>query len=391
MSQSNRILIVGAGFSGAVLSRELAELLDARVLLIDVRDHVAGNCHTERDPGSGVMLHKYGAHIFHTGREDVWNYVRRFSEFGPYVNRVKASTRRGVFPLPINLMTINQFFGKRFSPAEARAFIGTLGDPAIGEPRNFEEQALKFVGRELYDAFLYGYTKKQWGCEPRELAASLLQRLPIRFNYDDSYFSDRFQGIPVDGYTAVIERILAHENIEVKLRTPWHPGMEEEFTHVIFTGPIDHYYNHRFGRLGYRTVFWDHREARGDFQGNAVINYPDMSDAFTRVVEHKHFAPWEDHEKTVVSTEFSKETGEADVPYYPKRLAPDKAVLDQYLKLARQETKTSFLGRLATYRYLDMHQVIAEALDFAPRLAHAMRDRQPRPILPDGQQGVRNS
>ena len=380
---ASRILVVGAGFSGAVIARELAERLDAKIVIIDERDHVAGNCHTERDADTGVMVHKYGAHIFHTSREDVWKYVTRFSDFGPYVNRVKASTPRGVFPLPINLMTINHFFGRRFSPAEARKFIATLGDPSIGEPRNFEEQALKFVGRELYETFFYGYTKKQWGCEPRELAASLLKRLPVRFNYDDSYFSDRYQGIPVDGYTAIVQRLLDHEKIEVKTGTPWQDGMGADFAHVIFTGPIDGYYGHRFGRLGYRTVYWDRAVHDGDFQGNAVINYPDPGVPHTRMVEHKHFAPWETHEKTVVFTEYSKETTPTDAPFYPKRLAPDRALLDQYLALARAETNVSFVGRLATYRYLDMHQVVAEALDFAPRLAEAIRAGHPRPVLPE--------
>jgi len=379
---ASRILVVGAGFSGAVIARELAEKLDHPILVLEARDHVAGNCHTERDAKTGVMLHKYGAHIFHTPREDVWNYVRRYSEFGPYLHRVRASTPRGVFGLPLNLMTINHFFGRRFSPAEAEAHIATLADSTIGEPRNFEEQALKFVGRELYDTFFYGYTKKQWGCEPRELSASILKRLPVRFNYDDSYFGDRFQGIPVDGYTAIIERLLAHEKIEVKLGTPWQAGLGAEFAHVIFTGPIDHYYNHRFGRLGYRTMFWDQSTHRGDYQGTSVMNYPDPAVPYTRVVEHKHFAPWESHEQTAVFTEFSKETTETDVPFYPKSLAPDKVLLAKYLELARNETQVSFLGRLATYRYLDMHQVVAEALDFAPALAAAIREKQPRPVLP---------
>ena len=309
---ASRILVVGAGFSGAVMARELAEALGSKILVIDERDHVAGNCYTERETKYGIMVHKYGAHIFHTDREDIWNYVRRYSEFGPYVNRVKASTSRGVFGLPINLLTINNFFGKRFSPAEAQAFIATLGDPTIGEPQNFEEQALKFVGRELYETFFYGYTKKQWGCEPRDLSASLLKSLPIRFNYNDSYFNDRFQGIPVKGYTAIMEGLLDHENIEVKLSTPWNPGMSGEFSHVIFTGPIDHYYNYQFGRLGYRTVYWDKAYHEGDFQGNAVMNYPGMEVPFTRILEHKHFAPWEKHEHTAVFTEYSKETTETD-------------------------------------------------------------------------------
>jgi UDP-galactopyranose mutase len=383
MSPANRILIVGAGFSGAVLGRELARLLDARILLIDVRDHVAGNCYTERDAGTQVMLHRYGPHIFHTSREDVWKYVRSFSEFGTYVHHIKAAIPRGIYALPINLSTINQFFGKRFTPVEARTFVETLGDKSIREPQNFEEQALKFIGKELYEAFFYGYSKKQWGCEPRELSAAILKRLPVRFNYSDDYYGDRYQGIPVDGYTAIIERILAHDSLEVRLSTEWDAAMAGEFEHVIFTGPLDQFYGYRFGRLGYRTVFWDHKQERGDYQGCAQINYPDMSQPFTRVIEHKHFTPWENHEETIVSNEFSKETGEGDVPYYPKRLATDKALLAQYLRLAEQETKVSFLGRLATYRYLDMHHIIGEALDFAPRLAKAIRNGQPRPVFPE--------
>ena len=383
MSRKNRILIVGAGFSGAVLARQLAEIADLSVLLIDSRDHLAGNCHTERDAETDVIVHRYGPHIFHTDREDVWNYVRRFSEFRPFFHRAKASIPRGVFGLPISLGTINQFFGKRFSPEEARAFVAGLGDKSIPEPRNFEEQALKFIGRELYEAFFYGYSKKQWGCEPRELSASILKRLPIRFDYNDVYYSDPYQGMPVGGYTPLFERLTEHKNIEIKLSTPWTPGMDAEFDHLVFTGPLDQFYGHRFGRLGYRTVFWDNRVARGDFQGTAVMNYPDAEIPYTRIVEHKHFAPWESHEGTFISTEYSKETEPDDVPFYPKRLAPDQAILEQYVKVAQQETKTSFLGRLATYRYLDMHQVIGEALDFAPRLADAIHTGGSRPIFPN--------
>jgi UDP-galactopyranose mutase len=378
----SRLLVVGAGFSGAVAARELAEALDRPVLVIDERDHVAGNCHTERDAATGIMLHRYGAHIFHTSREDVWNYMRRFSEFGSYINRVKASIPRGVFGLPINLLTINQFFGRRFSPDEARAFMAELGDARIVEPKNFEEQALKFIGRELYEAFFYGYTLKQWGCEPRELPASLLKRLPVRFNYNDDYFSDRFQGIPVKGYTAIVEGLLDHPQIEVRLGVAWEAGLADEFDHVVFTGPLDQFYDYRFGRLGYRTVFWERNDYPGDFQGNAVMNYPGTEVPYTRKVEHKHFAPWEQHEKTVVFTEFSKETEPADIRFYPKGLAADKTLLAQYEELVRRETKVSFLGRLATYRYLDMHQVVAEALDFAPLLAAAIRSGKPRPRRP---------
>ena len=206
--------------------------------------------------------------------------------------------------------------------------------------------------------------------------------MPIRFNYDDSYFTDKFQGIPLDGYTAMVESILRDERIEVKLGTPWEPGMRDEFAHVIYTGPIDAFYQRRFGRLGYRTLSWEAAHHRGDFQGNAVINYPDSDVPYTRIVEHKYFTPWENHEDTIVYTEFSRETSGDDTPFYPKGLAPDKALLEKYRALAREETKVSFLGRLATYRYLDMHQVIGEALDFSPSLAEAIRLERRRPVFP---------
>jgi UDP-galactopyranose mutase len=364
---NQRYLVVGAGFSGAVLARELVTHLDAKVLVIDERPHIGGNCFTERDPATGVMVHRYGPHIFHTSNEAVWQYVCRFGEFVPFVNRVKASVRRGIFSLPINLATINQFYGRRFNPQQARAFVESIADKNVGEPANFEEQALKFLGRELYETFFYGYTRKQWGCDPRELPASILKRLPIRFNYNDSYYESRHQGIPRDGYTALIKRILEHPDIEIQLARRFEPVMADEFVHCFYCGSLDAYFGHRLGRLGYRTVYWDRHEENGDFQGNAVINYTEMTEPHTRIHEHKHFAPWEEHSRTVAFVEFSKETAGSDIPYYPKRLAADEALFNEYAALAANETKTVFLGRLATYRYLDMHMVIAEALAVAQR------------------------
>lgn len=377
-----RVLIVGSGFSGAVLARQLADLGGIPSLVIDSREHVAGNCHTERDEGTGIMVHRYGPHIFHTDRPDVWGYVQRFGEFRPFVNRVKASISRGVFSLPINLHTINQFFGKRLNPEEARAFLQGKADKGIGEPANFEEQALKFIGRELYEAFFQGYTRKQWGCDPTELPASILTRLPVRFSYDDNYYNSPFQGMPAGGYTEIVSRILDHELIAVRLGTAYEPAMAGEFMHVFHTGPLDGYFGHRLGRLSYRTVFWDKSESTGDFQGNAVINYPGMEVDYTRVHEHKHFAPWEKHEKTLSFVEYSKETGEGDIPYYPKRLSGDKELLAAYAALARGEERVSFLGRLATYRYMDMHQVIGEAIDFAAEWLAAAAAGSPRPVFP---------
>jgi UDP-galactopyranose mutase len=378
----NRLLIVGAGFSGSVLARQLADQGHPSIV-IDARDHIAGNCHTERDPGTKVMEHVYGPHIFNTSNQRVWDYINRFGRFRPFVNRVKASTARGVFSLPINLHTINQFFSVRLSPREAAALIAGKGDSSIGEPRNFEEQALKFIGRELYEAFFYGYTRKQWGCEPRELPAAILKRLPVRFTYDDNYYNSTYQGIPEEGYTEVIRRMLEHPGIEVKLGVPWEPAMASEFSHVFFTGPIDAFFDHKHGRLGYRTVFWEKQIHEGDFQGNAVINYTEMTEPFTRVHEHKHFAPWEKHEKTTVFTEFSKETEPQDIPYYPKRLSADKSILQKYRTEAEGSEGVSFLGRLATYRYMDMHHVIGEALEFSDAFLAAQTSGAKLPVFPN--------
>jgi UDP-galactopyranose mutase len=359
------IAIAGAGFAGAVLARELVDSGRFTVTIYEERDHIAGNCHTSRDPKTGIMVHHYGPHIFNTNREDVWDYVNSLGEFGPYTNRVKAVTARGVFSLPVNLLTINQFFGTRFSPQEAAEFVSTLGDQSIGEPASFEEQALKFLGRELYDNFFYGYTKKQWGVEPAQLPASILKRLPVRFNYDDNYYNTKFQGIPVDGYTALVEKILDHPSIEVRLAERFEPELKSQFDHVFFSGPMDGYFRYRLGRLQYRSLVFERFEAAGDFQGNAVINYCEEQVPYTRIAEHKHFAPWESHGQTVCFREYSKLTEEGDVPYYPLRLTGDKELLSRYLELAEAEDGLTFIGRLGTYRYLDMHVVIGESLDLA--------------------------
>jgi UDP-galactopyranose mutase len=291
--------------------------------------------------------------------------VQQFGEFGPYVNRVKAVTARGVFSLPVNLLTINQFFGERFTPAEAEAFVATLGDASIDEPQSFEEQALKMLGRELYDTFFYGYTKKQWGVEPTELPASILKRLPVRFNYDDNYYNSPFQGIPVDGYTAIAEKMIDDPAIEVRLSERYEPAMRDDYDHVFFSGPMDGYFDYRLGRMQYRSLVFERFDAEGDHQGNAVINYCEQEVPYTRIAEHKHFTPWESHEKTVLFREFSKATEPGDVPYYPMRLASDKELLARYVELAEAEEHTTFIGRLGTYRYLDMHVVMRESLELA--------------------------
>ncbi len=378
---SKKILVVGAGLSGVVVARQLAGNPGCQVSVIDARPHIAGNCHTARDPATGIMIHEYGPHIFNTSDEDVWEYVNRFARFRPYISRIKAVTPRGVYGLPINLMTINQLFGKSMGPAEAKDFIAGLGDKSITEPRNFEEQALKMVGREIYENFFYGYTKKQWGCEPSELPASVFKRLPIRFNYDDNYYSSRYQGIPEEGYSEMVRRILDIPGVDLRLNTPMEKSQFSAYDHVFYSGPIDAFFDFRLGRLRYRTVSFERIDGEGDYQGTALINYTGLEAPFTRIHEHKHFTPWEEHEKTVAFREFSKETGPADEPYYPLRLAEDSSLLEEYKVLAQGEAKTSFIGRLGTYRYLDMDQVIGEALDVALLAQKALSSGNPIPTF----------
>ena len=365
-----KLLMVGAGLSGAVIGRHLAEA-GHEVTVVDSRSHIGGNCHTERDAETGVMVHVYGPHIFHTDDAEVWDYVNTYESFLPYKNRVKATTRDaqgelGVFSLPVNLHTINQFFRKTLRPDEAHAFItGEQADTRIEDPQTFEEQALRFVGRDLYEAFFKGYTMKQWGCHPSELPASILKRLPVRFNYDDNYFFHRFQGMPENGYTAMIERILDHPRITVHLETTFDRSQVEGYDHVFYSGPLDGYFGYELGRLGYRTLDFERFTYEGDYQGCAVMNYGEASVPYTRITEHKHFSPWESHDGSVCYREFSRACEPDDIPYYPIRQVKEKALLGDYVTRAEETRGVTFVGRLGTYRYLDMDVTIREALDTA--------------------------
>lgn len=359
------VLIVGAGLSGAVVGRQLAEA-GHRVDVIDSRAHVGGNCHTARCPETGVLVHVYGPHIFHTDDSQVWEYVNRFARFRPYRHQVKATARGAVYSLPVNLHTINQFFGRTFRPEEARAFIeNEQADRSIADPQSFEEQALRLVGPALYEAFFRGYTEKQWGCPPAELPAAILRRLPLRFDYDDNYFCHRFQGMPEHGYTAMVAAILDHPRIDVHLETPYSAEQAGRADHLFWSGPLDGYYGERLGRLGYRTLDFERLTAPGTWQGCAVMNYGDRDVPWTRITEHKYFSPWESHDSTVCYREYSRACEAGDIPYYPIRLVREKALLHEYEALARAEEGVTFLGRLGTYRYLDMDVTIREALDAA--------------------------
>ena len=363
--QTQHLCMVGAGLSGAVIGRHLAEA-GYRIKLIDSRDHIAGNCHTERDADTGVMVHVYGPHIFHTDDDEVWEYVNRYMRFMPYKNRVKTTSRGQVFSLPVNLHTINQFFDRTMRPDEAHEFITeTQADTSIADPQTFEEQAMRFVGRDLYEAFFKGYTMKQWGCHPSELPASILKRLPVRFNYDDNYFFHRHQGMPEHGYTEMVARILDHPNMTVHLGETFTRDGATGFDHVFYSGPLDGYFDYELGHLGYRTLDFERFTYDGDYQGCAVMNYGEVDVPYTRITEHKHFSPWESHDGSVCYREFSRACEPGDIPYYPIRQVAEKALLRDYVDLAEGQSGVTFVGRLGTYRYLDMDVTIREALDTA--------------------------
>lgn len=374
------IAVVGAGFSGAVIANLLAKDGHA-VTLYESRNHIAGNCYTCRDQTTNVMLHTYGPHIFHTDNEKVWEFVNNYAEFMPYQNRVKAVTNRGIFSLPINLLTINQFFSKKLSPEEAKEFMKSIGDENILEPKNFEEQALKFIGKDLYNAFFKGYTIKQWGLEPKVLPASILKRLPVRFNYDDNYFNHKYQGIPKDGYTKIVEKLLAVKGVELKMKKKFSVNDKDNFDHVFYSGPIDAWYSYQRGRLPYRTLDFEVFRSEGDYQGNAVINYCEQEIPYTRITEHKHFATWEKHNKTICYKEYSRNCEENDTPYYPIRIANENKILDEYINLANSDKNITFVGRLGTYRYLDMDVTISEAINISEKYLDCVRTGQSMPVF----------
>ncbi|GAA5258514.1 UDP-galactopyranose mutase [Proteus sp. MB838] len=362
-----KFLVVGCGLTGAVISRHLADA-GHYITIIDQRSHIASNCHTERDRNTGIMEHVYGPHIFHTSDEVVWEYINKHGEMIPYVNRVKTTYQNQVYSLPINLHTINQFYQKALNPEQAKTFLSTITDKSITDPKNFEEQALKFIGKDLYEAFFKGYTVKQWGCDPKNLPASILKRLPVRFTYDDNYYSHKYQGMPKHGYTDIVRSILDHKNIQVITNKKYDHSEREEYDHIIWTGKIDEWFGYCEGRLNYRTLDFIKHETIGDYQGTAVMNYCDIAVPYTRIHEHKHFSPWESHDKTIYIEEHSRICEENDIPYYPIHLEEENKILNKYLELAQKEKYITFAGRLGTYRYMDMDVSIKEALMLAENL-----------------------
>lgn len=369
------LLVVGSGLFGLTVAERAAEA-GRTVTIIDRRDHIGGNAHSEPDPETGIEIHRYGAHIFHTSNEKVWDYVTRFTEFTPYTHRVYSKHAGQVFTLPINLHTINQFFGSAFSPEEARKFIQLQSDGAsLSGVRNLLEKGIALVGRPLFEAFFAHYTEKQWQTPLEELPAETISRIPVRYNYDNRYFNDTHEGLPVDGYAAWLERMADHPNITVALNTdffdPDQPFNKKSVVGqipVVFTGPVDRYFGFSEGRLSWRTLDFEQEVLPiGDFQGTPVMNYPDPDVRFTRIHEFKHFHPERSKvypdDKTVIMKEFPRSAGPDDEPYYPVNTPNDRSKLHAYRELTRGEESVYFGGRLGTYHYLDMHMAIGSALN----------------------------
>lgn len=353
-------LIVGAGLFGAIFA-ERARKAGKKVLVIDKRDHVAGNIYTESV--AGINVHKYGAHIFHTNDKAVWEYITQFAEFNRYTNSPVANYNGELYSLPFNMYTFNKMWGV-VTPADAKARIAEQRAAAgITEPKNLEEQAISLVGTDIYEKLVKCYTEKQWGRPCSELPAFIIRRLPVRFTFDNNYFNALYQGIPIGGYTAMVERIL--EGVEVRLGVDYLENKEELDAlcdKVVYTGPIDAYFGYCYGPLGYRSVRFETELLDTDnFQGNAVVNYTDGVTPYTRIIEHKHFE-FGTHSKTVISKEYSQEWQPGIEPYYPINDAENSALYEKYRTLADGESSVIFGGRLGEYRYYDMDAVIASAL-----------------------------
>ncbi len=368
------LLVVGSGFFGLTIA-ERAAAAGRTVTVIDRRGHIGGNAFSEDEPETGIEVHRYGAHLFHTSNPAVWEYVNRFTDFTSYVHRVYTTHRGEVFPLPINLGTINQFFRSAHSPAAARALVQELaGEFDAKDAASLEERAVGLIGRPLYEAFIRDYTAKQWQTDPRDLPAEVISRLPVRYTYDNRYFNDTWEGLPVDGYTAWLTRMADHPNIEVRLSTdffdpsqPLHKAATVGQVPIVYTGPVDRYFDYAEGELSWRTLDFEQEVLPvGDFQGTSVMNYADADVPYTRIHEFKHFHPERAErypkDKTVIVREFSRFATRADEPYYPVNTPEDRAGLLAYRELAKGEPDVLFGGRLGTYQYLDMHMAIGAAL-----------------------------
>lgn len=366
------LLVVGSGFFGLTIAERAANA-GKKVVVIDRRPHIGGNAYSEAEPETGIEVHRYGAHLFHTSNETVWEYVNRFTSFTNYEHKVYSNFQGEVYPLPINLGTINQFFRAAYGPDEARNVIANqAAEFDTQDAKNLEEKGISLIGRPLYEAFIKDYTEKQWQTPTTELPAEVISRLPVRYNYDNHYFNDKYEGLPVEGYTAWLENMADHPNIEVRLNTdffdesqPLNKSAVVGTVPVVYTGPVDRYFDYAEGELGWRTLDFEQEVLpTGDFQGTSVMNYAASDVPYTRIHEFRHFHPEREYpsDKTVIMREFSRFATREDEPYYPVNTPEDRERLLQYRELADAEDQVIFGGRLGTYQYLDMHMAIGSAL-----------------------------
>ena len=362
------LVVVGSGFYGLTVAQQAAERLGLKVLVVERRNHIGGNAYSEFDSETGIEVHKYGSHLFHTSNERVWEYVNRFTAFNDYKHLVWAKHKGDLYQMPINLDTINQFFKKDFDSEQARAFIqGQVHENDASSASNLEERAIALIGQPLYEAFIKGYTEKQWQTDPKLLPADVINRLPMRFTTEHRYFNDTYEGLPLAGYTAWLENMADHPNIEVKLNQDFFElksGLVGQVP-IVYTGAIDRYFDYEFGELGWRTLdFESEIVPTGNFQNTSVVNYSDLDVAFTRIHEYRHLHPERDYQNdsTYISREYSRFASRNDEPYYPVNTDIDREKLIQYRAVMGNEKNVWFGGRLGTYQYLDMHMAIASAL-----------------------------
>lgn len=370
------LVIVGSGLFGLTIADRAVRDHGATVTIIESRDHIGGNAYSEVDERTGIEVHRYGAHLFHTSNQRVWDYVNDFTSFTNYVHKVFTNHGGVVYPMPINLGTINQFFSAAYSPQEARDLIQEqAGEFADKDPENLNDKGISLIGRPLYEAFIKHYTGKQWQTDPKDLPASIISRLPVRYTYDNRYFNDTYEGLPSKGYTAWLENMADHPNIEVRLSTDYFDD-SQEFSKsniagnvpVVYTGPVDRYFDYELGDLKWRTIDLETEHLDiGDFQGTSVMNYADADVPFTRIIEPRHFHPERDYatDRTLIQREFSRFAERDDEPYYPINSTADRETLLAYREQAAAEPRTLFGGRLGTYQYLDMHMAIGAALSMA--------------------------
>ena len=382
------LIVVGSGFFGLTVAERTATQLDKRVLVLERRPHLGGNAYSEAEPETGIEVHRYGAHLFHTSNKRVWDYVNQFTEFTGYQHRVFAIHDGQAYQFPMGLGLISQFLGRYLTPAQAKAWVEEqAAEVDAADVHNLEDKAISLIGRPLYEAFIRDYTAKQWQTDPKQLPAAVISRLPVRYTFNNRYFNDTYEGLPVDGYTAWLSKMADHPNIEVRLNVDFFDVRDElpAGTPIVYTGPIDRYFDYSQGWLGWRTVDLELEVLRdcGDFQGTPVMNYNDADVPFTRIHEFRHFHPERDYpkDKTVIVREYGRFAEKDDEPYYPINTPEDRAKLERYRELAAVEARERnvlFGGRLGTYKYLDMHMAIGSALSaFDNKIAPHLTEGRP--------------